>query len=290
MKKKSATHTTKHKGTSKHAATAKHKAHEEHLAHEAHEAHLAHEGKVHAVAKPAKPKKPAKARSLAVGDALPVCSFEALAMSLRLAGQFVHDDEVAALWLLAGAPPLGASLAAALDAANLHGLAGFRPQRTRLRLEGPHAPDRFPLPVGQQVAAGVGPVDDLLAGDFHGLGQRGQRVIEAGDLAAAGAVRLKVGGSGARIVRDLADVTDRAALAPAEDREPRIVVGGASDVLGGYRRPSGAEVHALILGLELPGPHAVLATADGWWSWGELHDPAEWPDAVAEEAWAVSWS
>ena len=96
MKKKSATHTTKHKGTSKHTATAKHKAHEEHLAHEAHEAHLAHEGKVHAVAKPAKPKKPAKARSLAVGDALPVCSFEALAMSLRLAGQFVHDDEVAA--------------------------------------------------------------------------------------------------------------------------------------------------------------------------------------------------
>ena len=45
----------------------------------------------------------------------------------------------------------------------------------------------------------------------------------------------------------------------------------------------------LILGLELPGPHAVLATPDGWWSWGELHDPAEWPDAVVESAWAVAW-
>jgi len=46
----------------------------------------------------------------------------------------------------------------------------------------------------------------------------------------------------------------------------------------------------LILQVELPGPHAVLATPDGWWSWGELHDPAQWPDAVVEEAWAVSWS
>ena len=46
----------------------------------------------------------------------------------------------------------------------------------------------------------------------------------------------------------------------------------------------------VILGLALPAPHAVLATADGWWSWGELHCPCEFPDAVTEEAWAVSWS
>ena len=46
---------------------------------------------------------------------------------------------------------------------------------------------------------------------------------------------------------------------------------------------------ALILQVELPGPHAVLATPEGWWSWGELHDPAEWPDAVVEEAWAIQW-
>lgn len=48
--------------------------------------------------------------------------------------------------------------------------------------------------------------------------------------------------------------------------------------------------HALILGVDLPGPHAVLATPAGWWSWGTLYDPATWPDAVIEEAWAVSWT
>lgn len=46
--------------------------------------------------------------------------------------------------------------------------------------------------------------------------------------------------------------------------------------------------HGLILGLALPeGPHAVLATGDGWWSWGELYDPSGFPGAVIEEAWAV---
>ena len=48
---------------------------------------------------------------------------------------------------------------------------------------------------------------------------------------------------------------------------------------------------SLILGVDLPGPHAVLATPEGWWSWGELYCPlCEFPDAVIEEAWAVSWA
>lgn len=46
---------------------------------------------------------------------------------------------------------------------------------------------------------------------------------------------------------------------------------------------------AVILGVDLPGSHTVLATPDGWWSWGELHDPSGFPDAVIEEAWAVTW-
>lgn len=47
----------------------------------------------------------------------------------------------------------------------------------------------------------------------------------------------------------------------------------------------------LILGVELPGPHAVAVGSDGaWWSWGEPYDPATWPDAVVEEAWLVGWS
>ncbi len=45
----------------------------------------------------------------------------------------------------------------------------------------------------------------------------------------------------------------------------------------------------LILGVELPGPHAMLADGGWWWSWGEPHDPAAFPGAVIEEAWAVTW-
>ena len=46
---------------------------------------------------------------------------------------------------------------------------------------------------------------------------------------------------------------------------------------------------SLLLGLELPGgPHAVTLGRDGTvWSWGE---PWEFPDAIVEEVWAVTWS
>lgn len=44
----------------------------------------------------------------------------------------------------------------------------------------------------------------------------------------------------------------------------------------------------LILGVDLPGSHAIAVKPDGtWWSWGEPFDPAEWPDMVIDEAWAV---
>jgi hypothetical protein len=46
---------------------------------------------------------------------------------------------------------------------------------------------------------------------------------------------------------------------------------------------------SLILGVELPGAHTVYATPAGWWSWGELHCPCEWPDATIGEAWEVAW-
>ena len=46
---------------------------------------------------------------------------------------------------------------------------------------------------------------------------------------------------------------------------------------------------ALILGLELPGPHAVLAVGDTWWSWGRPWHRSAFPHAVIEEAWAVRW-
>ncbi len=52
----------------------------------------------------------------------------------------------------------------------------------------------------------------------------------------------------------------------------------------------GILAHPVILGLDLPGPHTVLATPEGWWSWGSLWCPwCDFPDAVVDEAWAVSW-
>ena len=53
---------------------------------------------------------------------------------------------------------------------------------------------------------------------------------------------------------------------------------------------SETKFQGFILGVDLPGPHTVLATPDGWWSWGELWCPwCDFPDAVIEEAWVVSW-
>lgn len=192
-------HTRKHTGTRKHHATGKH-----HPVHHRKTAAAHHGHHVHVAAKGAKPAKP---RGFAVGDLLPVCSLEAVAMSLRLAGQPVGDDEVAWLWELAGAREV--SIAEALEAAVRFGLAGCKGGEVRR------------VPISRPV------LDGACNGPYGGLNP---------DCSALGLSWL-----------------------------PR----------------------ALILGVDLPGPHAVLATPDGWWSWGELHAP--WPCRV-EEAWAVSWA
>jgi hypothetical protein len=46
---------------------------------------------------------------------------------------------------------------------------------------------------------------------------------------------------------------------------------------------------AVILGLDLPAPHAVCDDGTGWWSWGQRWAAADFPDAVISEAWAVTW-
>lgn len=83
--------------------------------------------------------------------------------------------------------------------------------------------------------------------------------------------------------------------------EPGWDAGGRGDerrrhlVEGGQGRPDqlpgdSGPVHGLILGLELPGAHAVtLAPGGSWLSWGDTYDPADWPDAVIEEVWEVVW-
>lgn len=154
-----------------------------------------------------------KPRGLALGDALPVCPFEAVAMSLRLLGQHVADDDVAGLWELAGRPEEGAGIGEALAIVAREGIVSVRP------------------------------------------GQFDYRRLTA-----------------AECMRRLAGVRP-CQLVPCRRLEPGV------DLIEDF--------HALILGINTPGPHAVLATPDGWWSWGELYSP--WT-ATIEEAWAVAWS
>jgi hypothetical protein len=53
-----------------------------------------------------------------------------------------------------------------------------------------------------------------------------------------------------------------------------------------YEHPG---VSSLILGLELPAPHAVLDTGAEWITWGEPWPAWAFPDAAIEEAWEVTW-
>lgn len=66
--------------------------------------------------------------------------------------------------------------------------------------------------------------------------------------------------------------------------QPRNGVGEQGKVFGPPPTP-------VILDLTLPeGPHAVVAALDGtWWSWGEPYSVADFPGAVLEDAWAVTW-
>lgn len=76
---------------------------------------------------------------------------------------------------------------------------------------------------------------------------------------------------------------------------PRITQGGEPDFAAllapAPGRADGRQLNAtsLILSLDQPS-HAVLATPEGWWSWGELWCPCEFPDAVIDGAWLVSWA
>ena len=212
-------HAAKHVTAKKHAAASKHRPNH-------HKKPATSKATGHKVTAKAKHPAHAKAVGFAVGDLLPVCGFEAVAQSLRLAGQFVHDDEVAWLWELRGSPAAGVPVGDALAAAALFGLAGYRPAAQEL--PGPRRHGRV---------------------DEHG---------DAEDFAWMLGMRPVLSRTGVHH------------LEVALDESVQQVFG-----------------HGLILRIDVPGPHAVLATADGWWSWGELHSP--WPCRI-EEAWAVSWS
>ena len=54
--------------------------------------------------------------------------------------------------------------------------------------------------------------------------------------------------------------------------------------LAGYK-PGGP-----LLGIRFSGGrHTVLEDCGFWWSWGRRHDPADFPGAVIEESWTVTW-
>ena len=77
-------------------------------------------------------------------------------------------------------------------------------------------------------------------------------------------------------------VVDSAALAGIDSDD------GSAPGARNHRHRDG-HPSSLILGLELPGPHAVCQQDGQWWTWGEPYDPCCFPDAVIEEAWAVTW-
>lgn len=48
-------------------------------------------------------------------------------------------------------------------------------------------------------------------------------------------------------------------------------------------------VSGLVLGVDLPGAHAVATCPGGWQSWGQVWPAAGFPDAVVCEAWAIDY-
>ena len=238
-----------------------------------------------------------KKRGLALGDSVACCAAEALAASARLQGFRVDDEDVLALyWHTASDPDAGASIMATLEAAWRYGLGGVRPASFGFA----------PCPDGGAVYQRVGRHGELRLRDIYerdeqvdrcdikDVGQ-GKQLVHAETPAAA---HFQVGhdvpvpwdASLGHLIGELLSgpvldlPVDPYRLHDLGSLERAFVDSGAMPPRGLRHGDT------LLLGVELPGPHTVLAAPDGWWSWGEPHDPAEWPDAVVEAAWAVSWS
>lgn len=165
---------------------------------------------------PVKKSQPSKKpRGLALGEAWPCCSAEALGVSLRLAGWPVAEEDVLALHVAAGGSrDAGVSILAALEAASEYGLAGVRPR-------------------------GFESCWDALQRSDEWIGQ----AVEVDGL----------------------------------------------DSLGKPLHPFGRDQHGLIVGAELPGPHALALDGAGVWTWGEWHPWPCFSGALIEEAYMIEW-
>jgi len=202
-----------------------------------------------APAKKPAPKKKPVKRKLALGESVACCSAEALAASLRLTGRRVSDADVLTLY-----------------------------ERTA---DGPDA--------------GASIVATLEAASACGLAGVRPSGIHERDVLCGGVAGTHVGVQHEPELHVLQigelDLLDDCTVALLDRHEPFGVA--ALDGDGGHvgwGDPALIFVHPLILGLDLPeGPHAVLDDGNCWWSWGEPYDPAAFPGAVIEEAWAVTW-
>lgn len=237
----------------------------------------AHHAKAHKPAHARKPKRPVRkqpARKLSPGYDLACCSAEAVVTLLRLSGWPVTDADTEALyWMTAEGPDDGATIGETLWVAGTPRFGLDRLELAREDMMNRNACDGCPAHLlGSE------------CGDLEISGLKGRAAdFEHGqpDLIAQvhglilGMEALPYGHFDGLPVQSYT-ITAGPFVSSDRDSNP------------GFQ--SASEKLALILGLALPeGPHAVLATADGWWSWGELYDPSGFPGAVIEEAWAVTW-
>jgi hypothetical protein len=71
---------------------------------------------------------------------------------------------------------------------------------------------------------------------------------------------------------------------------PPLPVGWLGAVpLGVVASAHGTKRSSVILGVDLPGDHAVVADSGQWWSWGTAWPLSAFPAAQVFEAWAVAW-
>lgn len=244
----------------KHSRAKKVKHHKTTKHHPVHHAKAAAAKKAHHVTAKAKHPAHAKAKGLALdtGD-VACCTAEALAASLSCQGLYIPDAAILELFRSAGGDEdRGIPVPVLLEAAAELGLAGYRPVFR-------YIPDWHFGGIGRH----AGFQDRLtVTADTQGpaaVCERPEAVVRAGEP------RHRDIGSG-----------DGGSLARMTGGLPDGRLDGGRVIAGG--------LHGLILGVDLPGQHAVLATPEGWWSWGELWCPCEFPDAVIDGAWAVEWA
>lgn len=246
---------------------------------------------------PAKKPKAPKKRQWSPGYDLACCSAEAVAMCLRLATGLavpVTEDDVLALYFAtAGDPDDGAAIEDTLEAAARLGVAGaFLPQFAE---RGVHLAGQAAVPADVQ-HVGV-PAAGIAA---RHAGREPLAAVTAGRLAcesvpgADGVLEepvVPISECGHGLILGI-DALDAVALCRVSGCSlARAYPAAAGECTTALYPWTGNAAPNLILGLDLPeGPHAVLATPGGWWSWGELYDPSEFPGAVIEEAWEVRWT